>query len=328
MPSGLSRDGDGLRSLSADEVHALLSVQEAADALERGFLARDAQQLEGIPRTVLDVPDRTDPAEMLLMPAFGFEGAGLKLVSIVRGNQQRGLPLIQGVYVLLSQDAMTPELLVDGAALTGLRTSAVSALATRHLARPDSRRLVVFGAGAQAAAHIQAMRAILPIEQVTVVGSAPDSPRAVTLVERLRATGVDAATDGPQAVAGADVVCTCTTSTTPVFDDGDLPAGVHVNAVGAYRLDMAELPADTLARALLVVESLEAARVEAGDVVAAIDAGALPPDAFAHSLSDVLSGTVSRSADDQITVFKSVGLPTEDLIIARALADALQNARL
>jgi alanine dehydrogenase len=323
MPPEANRGADSLRILAAHEVQSLLSVPHAADALERGFLARDAAQLEGIPRSVLDVPDRTDGAEMLLMPAFGVEGAGLKLVSIVRSNKHRGLPLIQGLYVLLSRDAMTPELLIDGAALTGLRTSALSALATRRLARPDSRRLVVFGAGAQAAAHIQAMRAILPIEQITVIGSTPDSPRAIALIEQLRADGIDAASGDPQAAARADVICACTTSIAPVFDDRDVPPGVHINAVGAYRLDMAELPAETLARGLLIVESLEATLAEAGDVVRAIEAGALPGDGFARSLGEVLSGAVSRTSDDQITIFKSVGLPIEDLIIARALADAL-----
>lgn len=320
------RDRDGLRFLSADEVHELLPISQAADALQRGFLARDAEQLEGIPRSVLDVPHRSD-AEMLLMPAFGLEGAGVKVVSIVRSNHHRGLPLIQGLYMLLSQGGMTPELLIDGAGLTSLRTSGVSALATRNLARPDSRRLVVFGAGAQANAHVAAMRAVLPIEQITVIGRTPDSPRAGALIEQLRADGLEVSSGGPEAVADADVICTCTTSTQPLFDDRDLRPGVHVNGVGAYRLDMTELPAQTCARSLLVVETIEAALNEAGDIVAAIHAGLLPRDGFAYTLGDVLSGGVSRTSEDQVTVFKSVGLPVEDLIVARALADALQLVR-
>ena len=262
---------------------------------------------------------------MLLMPAHGQEGAGLKLVSIVRGNPTRGLPMIQGLYVLLTPDGMTPELMIDGAALTALRTAAVSALATRQLARPDSRNLVLFGAGAQAAAHVDAIRAMLPIERVTVVGRSAASPRAAALVARLLAAGVDAAVGERGAVASADVVCTCTTSVAPVFADNDLRPGTHINAIGAYRLDMCEIPAGSLARALLVVESVAATLAEAGDVVNAIDSGALPASGFAYELHELLDGDVGREDEAQITVFKSVGLAVEDLIVARAAADALAD---
>lgn len=263
---------------------------------------------------------------MLLMPASGPEGAGMKLVTVTRGNAERGLPLIQGVYVLLTRDGLTPELVIDGAALTGLRTAAVSALATKYLARPNSSRLVVFGAGAQAAAHITAMQAVLPIETVAVVGSSRTSHRAAALVAELVASGIDARVGDAASVAEADVVCCCTTSTTSVFADADLRAGTHVNAIGAYRLDMAELPPASLARALLVVESIEATLSEAGDVAAAIRAGTLPRIGFAHELRVVLSGALRREEDEQITIFKSVGLSVEDLIVARAAADALAES--
>lgn len=313
--------------MSAAELRAALSVEIATDALARGFLARTGSKLEEVPRSVLPVSDREpgDEGELLLMPAFGPEGAGLKLVSIVRGNGARGLPLIQGLYVLLAPDGLTPELVIDGAALTEIRTAAVSALATSRLARPDSRHLVVFGAGAQASAHVAAMRATLPIERVTIVASSPASDRAAGLARALAADGVQVTVGPPSAVADADVVCTCTTSVEPVFDDAALPAGAHVNAIGAYRLDMCELPAATLARALLIVESVEATLAEAGDVVRAIDAGALPASGFAHELVEVLDGTVERSGPEQLTIFKSVGLSIEDLMLARAVADALAD---
>jgi ornithine cyclodeaminase/alanine dehydrogenase-like protein (mu-crystallin family) len=316
----------GPRFLSSDELRAALPIELAVEALARRLATGSPAELEGTPRTVIPIPGRAggDEAEMLLMPAHGPEGAGLKLVSVVRGNAARGLPLIQGCYLLLAPDALTPELVIDGAALTGLRTAAVSALATRLLARPDSARLVVFGAGAQAVAHIDAMRAVLPIERVTVVGSTSASPRAAALVAELRAGGgVQASLGDARAVADADVVCTCTTSVTPVFADRDLQPGTHVNAIGAYRLDMCELPAQTLARALLVVESTAATLAEAGDVVRAIDSGVLPATGFAFELQELLGGVVARADEQQITVFKSVGLAVEDLIVARAAAEAL-----
>ena len=318
---------DGPRYVSASQVRATMSVTAAICALERGFLARRQDEVVDVPRTALPIPQAGSASdnEMLLMPAYGPEGAGLKLVTVARDNPARGFPLIQGLYVLLARDSLTPELLIDGAALTGLRTSAVSALATQHLARPSSRHLVVIGAGAQGVAHVDAMRAVLPIERVTVVGSSRESPRARSLVQRLRGEGVDAAVGDATMIRTADVICTCTTSTTPVFDDADVPAGAHVNAVGAYRLDMRELPAETLRRGLLVVESVEATLEEAGDVVGAIEAGALPQQGFAHELAGVLGAQVRRTDDAQVTIFKSVGLSVEDLILARAIADSLSG---
>ncbi len=355
-----------LRLVGADEVYTALSVRAATEALARGFAVRTREEVDGIPRMVVGVPaagrsaggDRTQagggtpavdatqtrdgtPAvdgaqgvgrtqaedEVLLMPASGPEGAGVKLLSIAAGNPARGLPLIQGAYLLFSTDGLTPELLIDAAALTRLRTTAVTSLATRHLARADSRRLVVFGAGTQAAAHVDAMRAMLPIDHMTIVGREPGSPSAARLVGRLRDAGVDADVGGPEAVAEADVICTCTTSRTALFDDRDLKPGVHINAIGAYRHDMAEVPAASFGRALLVVESEEATLAEAGDVVAAISAGALPPTGFAHELNALARGEVRRTDADQLTIFKSVGISVEDLIVARALADALAGER-
>jgi ornithine cyclodeaminase len=318
-------EGDpAISFLNADAVRAALSLELAADALARGFVSL---KRGGIPRTVLRLPspDGAGTSEMLLMPAAGPHGAGLKVVTVVRGNPARGLPMIQGLYILMTADGLTPELVIDGAALTGLRTAAVSTLATRYLARPDSRRLVVFGGGVQAAAHVDAMCRTLPIEHVTVVGRSPDSLSAGRLVEELQAKQIDAVAGTPRAVAQADVICTCTTGTSPLFEDRDLQAGTHVNAIGAYRREMVEVPAASLARALLVVEDIGATLVEAGDVVQAIAAGALPAEGFARELHELVSGKVARTSDEQVTVFKSVGLAVEDLIVARAIADAAVN---
>jgi ornithine cyclodeaminase/alanine dehydrogenase-like protein (mu-crystallin family) len=312
--------------LAPAELVQTLPLPAAIEALEQGFAALGEQSLESTPRIALPMPrDGVRPeSEMLLMPAFGPQGAGTKLVTICPGNPGRDLPLIQGLYVLFSQSSLTPELLIDGSALTNLRTAAVSALATRHLAREDSHRLVMFGAGVQAAAHVEAMRAVLPIETVTIVASSPGSPRGRELVARLRAAGVDASAGTPDAVAGADVVCTCTTSASPVFDGAAVAPGTHINAIGAYRADMRELDGALLARSTIVVETSDAALAEAGDIIQAIASGQLPGDGFAHELTDVIAGRASRNSKDEITVFKSVGVAVEDLIVARAVADRLR----
>jgi ornithine cyclodeaminase len=192
----------------------------------------------------------------------------------------------------------------------------VSALAAHHLARVGASQLVVFGAGAQARAHVEALRAVRPVTRVTIVSRTAGPARA--LVEDLRASGVDAGTGTPVDVRSADLICTCTTSATPVFDGATVPDGAHITAVGAYRPDTRELDATIMRRARVVVEQREAAFAEAGDVVLAIADGALAPGDIVADLAEVVAGVEVRRSDADITVFKSVGLALEDLAVAAA----------
>jgi ornithine cyclodeaminase/alanine dehydrogenase-like protein (mu-crystallin family) len=300
--------------VNGDELEGVLPYPDAVDALAAAFAGG---RLGAPPRIPIELPT----GELLLMPAFGGEGVGVKVVTLNKLDPGPGRPLVQGVFVLFSADGLGPELIIDGGALTARRTAAVSALATARLANPGARRLVVFGAGRQARAHVDAMRAVRPIESVGIVGR--DSGRAQDLAGRLRREGLDADVVNAAAVETADVVCTCTTSATPLFDDGLLAAGAHINAVGAYRLDMREIPAATLARGLLAVETREAAMAEAGDIAQAIDEGAIDADHIAADLSDLAAGRVRRTSRHQITVFKSVGIADEDLVLARAICRRL-----
>jgi ornithine cyclodeaminase len=296
--------------LDAAAVRAALPWPVAIDAVRAAFAAEDAHAVP--PRSHLDVPG----GELLLMPAHGAAGVGVKLVTLASGNPGRGLPFIHGAYVLFAPGSLAPEAVLDGTELTTIRTAAVSAVATDHLARPDASRLVVFGAGAQARAHALAIGAVRPIASVRIVGRRPEPADA--LAAELRAAGVDASTAGPGAVADADIVCTCTTSADPVFDGAALAPGVHVNAIGAYRPDLRELDDAVLARAALVaVETRASALAEAGDIVQAVAAGVLAEAALIE-LADVVAGGTGRAAGDDITVFKSVGLALEDLAVARA----------
>ncbi len=289
-----------MRVLGAAELRAALPWPVAIAAVERAF--RDEDPAATPPRSHLSVPG----GELLLMPAHGAAGLGVKLVTLAPSNPARGLPFIHGAYVLFSADGLVPEALLDGTELTAIRTAAVSALATDRLARPDARSLVVFGAGTQARAHVAAMRAVRPIASVTIVGRDPANARAL-------ADELGAEVAGPEAVAGADLVCTCTTSAEPLFDGALLAPGTHVNAIGAYRPDLRELDDVAMRRATVVVETRASALAEAGDVIGA----GLGADALIE-LGDVVRGAAGRPGGDAITVFKSVGLALEDLAVARA----------
>lgn len=296
--------------ITADDLAALVPMPAAIDALEAAFA--DGEGMDGPPRTHHAVPD----GDLLLMPAASAAGVGVKVVTVTTGNPARDLPLIHGVYVLFAPGTQTPVALLDGAAITRLRTAAVSGLAARHLARPDASHLVVIGAGTQGRAHIEAMRAVRPVSRVTIVSRSAGP--AERLAADVRAGGLDAGVGTADAVATADLVCTCTTSDTPVLAGDLLPDGVHVTAVGAYRPDVRELDTATMRRGRIVVEQREAALAEAGDLCVPIADGDLTPDVIVADLAEVVAGAVVRRDPTDLTVFKSVGLAIEDLVIAVA----------
>lgn len=300
--------------IGADRLRELVPVRAAVDALAAAFAAPDPLEAP------LRAHHETPRGSLLLMPAFGAPGVGVKLVTITPSNPGRGLPLIHAVYVLFDGTSQAPVALIEGAALTALRTASVSALATRHLARPDAAHLVIVGAGVQGQAHLESMVAVRPIERVRIASRTRGDAEA--LADRARSMGLEADAAGPDAVAEADLICTCTTSTTPVFDGSLVPAGAHVNAVGAYTPEMRELDEDLLSRARIVVETREAALAEAGDLLIPIRAGRLREEDIVADLTEVVRGAEVRRGPEDVTVFKSVGLALEDLAVARAAFDA------
>ena len=301
--------------IGGEELRKLLPMGAAVDALEAAFASGD------LPSAPLRSHVETSAGRLLAMPAASSPGAGVKLITVTPGNPGRGLPLIQGLYVLFSPINQEPEAAIHGAALTALRTGAVSGLATRHLSRDDAATLVVFGAGTQARSHVEAMQAVRPIARVTIVSRSAD--RAEELAGEVRARGLSAAVGTADDVSGADVVCTCTTSPMPVFDGTLLTDGTHVNAVGAYTPETRELDDETLLRARVVVESREIALAEAGDLLIPLRAGVIGEDHVVADLAEVVRGAPVRRDERDVTVFKSVGVAFEDLIVARAAVDQL-----
>ena len=307
--------------LGADAVVAVPAVA-AVDALAAAF----ARGVPDVPQRLhLDVPGVPDGGELLVMPAADDGWAVTKVVGLAPGNAALGLPRVTSVVVLLGPPGLAPVALLDGAAMTALRTAAVSGLATRLLARPDAREVVVLGAGVQAEAHARVHAALLPGAHVRVVARRGEAARA--LADRLADDGVDAVAAGPEAVTTADVICACTTGTSVVLRGSDLPAGVHVNAVGAHRPDLRELDAAAVAASAVVVELRAAALAEKGDLLLAEREGVWHRDAVRADLAELCAGTVvARRGPDERTLFASVGHASEDLVIAREVLRAATAA--
>ncbi len=301
--------------IGAEALARLLPMAAAIDALEAAF---DAERLPDAPQRMRM---ETPAGGLLLMPAAGAQGVGVKLITLTPSNPGRGLPFIHGVYVMFDAETQVPEAVIDGGALTAIRTGAVSGLATRYLANPDASRFVIFGAGVQASSHLDAMRAVRPLARVTVVSRSRGPAEA--LAERARGMGLEAAVGDADAVAEADLVCTCTTSDVPVFEGSLLQPGAHVNAVGAYRPETRELDDEVMRRGRLVVETRQAALAEAGDVKIAIAGGVITADDIRGDLFEVVGGASVRRGPEDVTVFKSVGIAFEDLVVARAAVERL-----
>jgi ornithine cyclodeaminase len=289
-----------------------LPMTVAIDALEAAFGA------ERLPEAPLRSHVETAAGTLLVMPSHGDVGLGVKLVTLTPTNADRGLPFIHASYVLFDAATQAPLAVLDGSALTAIRTAAVSGVATRHLARRDASRLVVFGAGVQAASHLASMFAVRPIERVVIVSRGRERAEALAA-----SSDVAASVGEPGAERDADLVCTCTTSDVPVVRGANLRDGVHVNAVGAYTTAMRELDAEAVARAKVVVETREAAAAEAGELALALAEGAIAEDHVVADLAEVVRGRRVRTSDPDVTVFKSVGVAFEDLVVARAAVDRL-----
>jgi ornithine cyclodeaminase/alanine dehydrogenase-like protein (mu-crystallin family) len=294
-----------VRVVGAEELARELTYPVAVAVLEAVFRDLDLDAL--VDRSSVATPAGT----LLLMPAVSPDAVGVKLVTISPANAAAGLPTIQASYVVFDGVTQSAKALLDGSALTAIRTAAVSALATTYLAPTDASRLVVFGAGVQASAHVDAMRAVRPIDEIIVVSRTRVS--AQRLADRVAASGVDARVGVPEDVRHAHVVCTCTTSGTPVFDGSLLPANCHVNAVGTYTTDTQELDNAAVLGAGIVVETRSAAVAEAGDLVMAF--GDATADRIDADLQEVVRGA---EVQGHHIVFKSVGLAIEDLAVAGA----------
>ena len=317
--------------LQAADLRAALPMAEAIAAMKRAFasLSDGSAQVPLRSRVVVS----RHGGECLVMPALVEDVAGtalaLKVVSVFpRNPQQYGLPTLHAAVVVLDPHTGRPTALLEGGTLTAIRTGAASGAATDLLARPDSHVAAIFGAGVQARTQLEAICTVRLIRTVWIYDRIP--ARIEPFVRELAGHGpipedLRVAASPQEAVRDADVICTATTSLTPVFDDADLKPGVHINGIGAYTPAMAEVPPATVKRALVVVDSRAAALAEAGDLIQPIQTGLISETHLHAELGELVLGRKhGRARAEQITFFKSVGVAVQDAVAAQV---AVQNAQ-
>src|ERR1051326_553538 len=302
--------------LSQDDVRRALDPVELFEAMRDGF----RQLAEGhwiIPlRTTIEMPAHQGLA--LFMPSYSkaLPAAGIKLLTVMNGNPQKSLPLVQSKYLYIG--AETGEILsvMDGNFLTGIRTAVVSALATDLLGKSGGGPMAVFGTGVQAWHHVEVFANLFAPREILVFGKTPElGERFAERVERqLRKPSRRAVLSE---LKRAEVICTCTTNPTPLFEAKDLATNVHINAVGSYKATTRESGSDVVALAIIVVDSYESALSEAGDIIIPLTEGAIQRDGIYASIAELVSeAKPTPDADNRMTVFKSVGVAMEDLVAA------------
>jgi alanine dehydrogenase len=285
-------------NLEESAVGRLLHMEEVIPAMERALADFSSGTVVQPVRTMLPVAEHQ--GFLGLMPAYTGSALGAKLVAFYPRNTS--VPTHHATILLFEPETGEPLVTMDGRLITEVRTAAVSAVATDHLARGGASVLAIIGSGVQARSHLEALRLVREFREVRVW-----SPRRAAAFAKEH--GVDAAASAEEAVRGADVVVTATTSPTPVLSGEWLSPGAHINAVGAPRPDWRELDDEVLRRAKVYVDSREAAMKESGDVIAAREVLA--------EIGEVVSGAEqARRSLEEVTLFKSVGLAVEDVATA------------
>lgn len=271
-----------------------------------------------------DDPPRAAPyageGQLLIMPSSVGPATGVKVLSVAPNNPDRGLPRIQAWYVLMDSATLTPSVLLDGIALTALRTPATSMLAVEALAADDLDTVVFLGSGPQSLAHAEALLAIRTPRRAVL--HARDPERAAATASRISELGLPCsaitADQLPDAVRSAQLVLACTSAKDPVLEGAWVADGTVVVAIGSHEPDRRELDSALMGRSLVVIEDVETALREAGDVVMAIDEGTLVGSGL-RTLREVVLGDVGR-VTDRPTVVKTVGMSWQDLVVAAGAA--------
>ncbi|HZU19995.1 MAG TPA: ornithine cyclodeaminase family protein [Gaiellaceae bacterium] len=305
-----------VRVLNEHDVRRLLPMAECIDLMADALAALARGEVYNPLRFVLRPPG--EDGLMGLMPAHRGGGAplwSLKTLTIFPGNSARGLDSHQGFVALFDGETGTPRAILNAGAITAVRTAAVSGVATRLLARDDTRTLAILGTGTQARSHLEAMRAVRQFEHVLVWSA---SGRSLE--------GAESVATAEEAAREADVICTVTAAADPVVRREWLKPGAHVNAVGSSLPTARELDSQTVADAELFVDRRESALNEAGDFLLAQREGVVGAEHIRGEIGELLVGAAAgRRSPDSITVFKSLGLAVEDLaaaehVVARAVA--------
>jgi alanine dehydrogenase len=306
--------------LNREDVETLLPFGECIEVMAGALAALARGEAFQPLRAAHWLPDRR--GLLVAMPGGLFGGddvLGLKVLTVFPGNAAHGEESHQGAVLLFEAERGRPLAFLDASSITAIRTAAVSALATRLLAREDAGDLALLGTGVQARTHLAALWEVRPLRRVRVWSRDPGNARRFAAEESARrGLPVEPAASAREAVAGADLICTVSAAVEPILEGDWIAPGAHINAVGACTPDARELDTAAVVRARLFVDRRESALHEPGEILTPLREGAITEDHILGEIGELLIGKVAgrRDASD-ITLFESLGLTVEDLAAAR-----------
>ena len=307
--------------LNRDQINDLISMEEAIRAMGTAFAQLSNGEAVVPPRLSLDIPDKN--ATSLVMPAYatGSPYYTVKIVSVNYSNPDKGLPLIHGIVQVFDAENGKHIANLDGASITAIRTGAASGLATDLLAKENANVCAVFGTGVQAASHIEAVLAVRPIEKIIVFSRS--KPSAEKFCSTL-ANQVQCEIGKKESLLEADIVCTTTPASSPLFETDEIKPGCHLNVVGSHQPSFREVPTGLVARSKIIVDKREACEQEAGDLIIPVQEGSWSFEHLHGELGQVVSGDIiARESENEITLFKSVGNAIQDHAMAHLIMEKL-----
>lgn len=313
-----------LRILNAQDIVEILPMTTCIDVMRDAFAELQAGDADMPARSVITIPKQQ--AVSLFMPAYLSEkgSLGIKIVSSFPNNPRKNLPSIHGVVVLLDEKTGQIKALLDGAALTALRTGAVSGLATDLLARQDAETVAIIGSGVQAKTQLEAVCCVRAIKRVWIYS--PTRKNVIRFAEELSykkdIPEITIANYVHEATKYADIICTATPVTAPIVEFKDVKPGTHINAIGSHSAAMRELDEELISKAKVIVDQRAAALAEAGEIIHAIQNKLLSEKKLIELGQIIMNPTLGRNSSEQITLFKSVGLAIQDI----SAADYVLNA--
>lgn len=313
-----------MQIITGSQVEQALSMENCIWLMKDALAALSNGDAKQICRPVLKLYDKN---LLGMMPAYmaSRKIAGVKVLAVFPENYRKGIPSHQGQMLVFETETGSVKALVDAESLTGIRTAAASAAATDVLARPDASRLAILGAGLQGRQHLEAIRLVRKLEEVTVWDLRSEAAAGYA-EEMSHKTGlaVRACGSAAEAAKHADIICTLTPSWEPILASADVKPGAHINAVGACTANARELSSGLVAGGRLFVDWKPSTVVEAGDYLLALQDGSISQDHILGEVGQVILGDLAgRTSEADITIFKSLGQASEDLIVADYVAEAL-----
>ena len=305
--------------INRSEVRQLLPMNECIDAMAETFKILGSEGTIQPQRMVMWLPEKV--GVLAIMPAYlgELDAMGIKVISVFPGNHDTEYDSHQGVVMLFDTKNGRPLAIIDASEITAIRTAAASGVATRLLAREDARDLVILGSGVQAREHLRAMLITRDIKRVRVWNPYSGLARQFAETEaKLQGVSIEPMEADRADVEGADIICTVTPSLEPVLFGDSISDGAHINAVGASQPHARELDTAAVVKSRMFVDRHESALKESGDFLFAKKEGAVSDDHIVGEIGEILLGVVEgRKSADDITVFESLGMASEDVVAAQ-----------